>query len=299
MARKIDRTKFIGGSDSAAVLGVSPFCTPLELYMRKRGELQEQSETEAMRWGKLLEPAILKRFKQTTGVAMKRNMHLHHGMHPWMRATLDAFVPASACVVEAKSAIDDDEWGDEEAGEIPEHYAPQVQHNIAVASSALGVEVKSAYVPVLFLRRRRFAVYRVARDESFARDLIDAEHAFWQRVQSGTPPDPINAADAMRRWWKDNGANVEVGDDLALAVSAFKQSKEQEKKLKDDIERAGDALRIAFGENAALTYQGKVIATYKAQVDRRIDIDKLRAKYPEIATDCTKVDMHKRVLRLK
>ena len=38
---KMDRTKGIGGSDVAAICGVSPWKTPLQIYLEKIGESAE------------------------------------------------------------------------------------------------------------------------------------------------------------------------------------------------------------------------------------------------------------------
>ena len=58
--QRIDRHAGLGGSDAAAVLGLSPWTSPLDLYLDKRGELDEEPEqpTNWQRWGHLLEDLI-------------------------------------------------------------------------------------------------------------------------------------------------------------------------------------------------------------------------------------------------
>ena len=65
MSREIaipDRTKFIGGSDAATILGKSPWSTPYELWREKIGDPVRKRFTSAMRWGTLLEPVVLQHF---------------------------------------------------------------------------------------------------------------------------------------------------------------------------------------------------------------------------------------------
>jgi predicted phage-related endonuclease len=64
------RRQTLGASDAAAALGLSPYCSPLQLYLRKIGSLPEQEETEAMRWGTLLEPLLAREYTRRTGLPL-------------------------------------------------------------------------------------------------------------------------------------------------------------------------------------------------------------------------------------
>lgn len=62
------RKRGIGGSDAAAALGMSPWKTQLELYLEKRGELMAPDiDSEAMLWGRVLEPVIRQQYAERTG----------------------------------------------------------------------------------------------------------------------------------------------------------------------------------------------------------------------------------------
>jgi putative phage-type endonuclease len=61
----------IGGSDIAAILGLSPWRTPLDVY-RDKVDGAEQPETEAMRWGRLLEDVIAREYAVRAGVRIQR-----------------------------------------------------------------------------------------------------------------------------------------------------------------------------------------------------------------------------------
>jgi predicted phage-related endonuclease len=45
---EVDRSRFLGGSDAAAVMGLSPWTTPLELWMLKTGR-KAREEPDAQR----------------------------------------------------------------------------------------------------------------------------------------------------------------------------------------------------------------------------------------------------------
>ena len=89
------RRKGIGGSDAAAVLGISPFRTGRDLYYDK---LNIVTADDAENWvqlevGTLLEPLVAKIFAHKTGYKIyRRPFMFRHPKYPWMLADLDYMV---------------------------------------------------------------------------------------------------------------------------------------------------------------------------------------------------------------
>lgn len=89
------RRKGIGGSDAAAVLGISPFRTGRDLYYDK---LNIVTADDAENWvqlevGTLLEPLVAKIFAHKTGYKIyRRPFMFQHPLYPWMLADLDYMV---------------------------------------------------------------------------------------------------------------------------------------------------------------------------------------------------------------
>ena len=89
------RRKGIGGSDAAAVLGISPFRTGRDLYYDK---LNIVTADDAENWvqlevGNLLEPLVAKIFAHKTGYKIyRRPFMFQHPLYPWMLADLDYMV---------------------------------------------------------------------------------------------------------------------------------------------------------------------------------------------------------------
>ena len=85
------RRRGIGSSDSPAILGLSPFASPLSVYVDKLGLSDEREQTEQQKWGLILEPHIVEEFARETGrTAEHRNDLLRSKSHPFMQATCDA-----------------------------------------------------------------------------------------------------------------------------------------------------------------------------------------------------------------
>jgi predicted phage-related endonuclease len=62
----------IGGSDVAALLGISPWHSQMSLWMEKRGELENAEQTDNQRWGLALEEPIRSAFEEDTDIPVLR-----------------------------------------------------------------------------------------------------------------------------------------------------------------------------------------------------------------------------------
>ena len=62
-----DRRSGLGGTDASAIMGVSKFKTPYQVYLDKLGELPEQPDNDRMRYGRMQEPVIRQWYADTTG----------------------------------------------------------------------------------------------------------------------------------------------------------------------------------------------------------------------------------------
>lgn len=104
-----DRKKGIGGSDVAAVLGLSPWRTPLDVFNDKTAEtVDEKPQSDAAHFGTILEDVVADEFARRTGFKVARftktlsqNPGCHTGGVGWARANLDRVIvnPAIAKTV--------------------------------------------------------------------------------------------------------------------------------------------------------------------------------------------------------
>lgn len=104
-----DRKKGIGGSDVAAVLGLSPWRTPLDVFNDKTAEtVDDKPQSDAAHFGTILEDVVAEEFARRTGFKVMRfnktisqNPGAHAGGVGWARANLDRVIvnPAIAKTV--------------------------------------------------------------------------------------------------------------------------------------------------------------------------------------------------------
>lgn len=248
------RNTGIGASEIAAAAGLSPYQTPLELYLRKRGEIPPFQGNDATRMGTLLEPVVKSEFKRITGLipidespAMYRS-----GLYEWMTATPDMIVTDSE-LAEVKTASwrMKSSWGDEHSDAIPDQYLCQTQWQMAV----MGMGFTSVHVPVLF-DGFETRIYRVERNELMIGYLIEAGQELWERIQNGDPPEPNWEHESTPKLIREmhseiNSQVIELGDITADAWFTYEYLGKQVKEINDRRERYKSEVLYAIGDNYA------------------------------------------------
>lgn len=272
----------IGGSDVAAILGLSKWATPLQVYQQKRGELGDQPDNPAMRWGRYLEPVVRQAYADETGNEVRvLDQMLRHPLHEFMVANLDGFVAPEhgpRRIFEAKTARTAEGWGEPGSDEIPQPYLLQVQHYLAVTGFIV------ADVAVL-VGGSDFRIYEVPEDRELQEMMIDAEAEFWSRVQRGDPPEPVTVADAVARWGRSSRSDIVTADEATLqAVQTLRAARDSIKAAEAIEETAKAIVMKALGECDTLAdAAGKALVTWRASAaPQRFDVAAFRAAHPDL-----------------
>ncbi|MFI1524973.1 YqaJ viral recombinase family protein [Streptomyces griseus] len=126
------RAAGIGGSEIAAVMGISPYESRFSLWHRKQGLIAPVEESEEMFWGKVHEPAICERFDSLhPELRVAYSPTYAAAGRPWQIANPDRLIVTDyitgtpTAIVEAKTARDDHGWGNSGTDDIPVHYRAQ------------------------------------------------------------------------------------------------------------------------------------------------------------------------------
>lgn len=175
-------------SETPAVLGISPWVTPYQLWLAKTGRATEEPN-EAMRRGTALEPLARHAYEVETGHVMQP-LVLQDGEYA---ASLDGVTLDGELIVEIKCPYKGQAsslWQALEAGEVPEHYRMQIQHQLMVSGAALAH---------LWVFDGKAGLLREIRPEPQA---VGAIHAGWEAfvpfLTSDTPP-PLGERDTRER----------------------------------------------------------------------------------------------------
>lgn len=288
-----ERRKGIGGSDVAAILGLSPWRTAYQIWEDKTGLAEEQIETPALYWGRLLEDPIRQAYADRTGLTVtKPDRTFTSAEHPFMIANLDG-IASDGRLVELKTSSRADGWGEEGTDEIPEYYMTQVQHYMAV----MGVDRTDVGV---LIAGRDFRIYTVLADVELQQMLIGEEARFWKLVTTNTPPEVSCAADAARRWRTAtakkaidaNASQFAVWQNLCTIRTQIADLQEREDALKAE-------LMSEMQDAVSLKANGKTLASWSLPATRKtVDSKRLKAEFPEIYAQVLKTGTPQRTFRI-
>lgn len=303
------RRQGIGGSDVAAILGLSPWHTAVDVALEKRGECPPKGNQEAMHWGSLLEDVIALEYARVTGRRVQRvNATLRHPDHDWMLAHIDrAIVNREVAgnvrwrggrlttdrLLECKTAngFAAQAWGEPGSDAIPDHYLVQCQWYLGIT----GCEVADLAV---LIGGQDYRAYSIPRDEGLIGAATQAAERFWRNLQQGIFPEPQSVEDARRLWpLHQAGKSVIVGPEVADACLRLEQLAAERKRLEEEEEQAKARITAAFGDAEEITHQGRRLATWKSQAWSRVDVTRFKAEQPQIAEQYTSGG-ESRVLRL-
>lgn len=245
-----ERTKYLGGSEAAAILGLSKYQSALSVYLNKIGEGIEVEDNEKMLWGRLLESVIAAEYARRTGYKVWHNAEYKHYIHPeypWMGCLPDAIAHdpfRGDGVLEIKTASEyvKNEWDD---GNSPEQYVVQLYHNMAVCGTVWGALV-------VLIGGSDFRIHEYNADKELFDLIVQKESEFWhEHVLKRIPPDPTGASlDVLGKLYKqDNGSSivlrqVEVGN----AIRQYLDTKTALEALTKKHEDAKAVIQAAMGE---------------------------------------------------
>lgn len=271
-----DRINGIGGSEAAAVLGLSPFKTRYQVWSDKRGLSGESEPTAAMEWGTRLEPVIRQWYSDKTGRTVRDSGHVASKEHPFMLCTPDG-VTDDGRLLEVKTAGSSRDWGEPGTDEVPIHYQIQVQHNMVVTGLAV------ADLPVLIAGRDP-RIYEVPADRELQQMIIEREAAFWKMVEAGEPPEAVSYADAVKRFARSKAQLIEADSEALAAVSLLHELEAAAKDTKRQEEQARFIiLRLMGGADTLVDANGDVLVTCKTAKDSvRFDSKAFELAHPRL-----------------
>ena len=279
------RRQGIGGSDAAAALGLSPWKSPLELYLEKTGEEPKvrTEASESMIWGRILEPVIREEFAKRTGYPVKplRSM-LQHPCYPFLLADLDGVleVPGKGNgVLEIKtaSAYSASDW---ESGRIPDHYMLQLQHYLAVSGLTFAV------ITVL-TGGNRLTWHLVNADAELIENLIQLESDFWQKVTRRIPPS-VDASTACSELLAKlypvscNPAPLILPQEADGWIQEFLRAKTDADAAEKRKRLAENRLKEVMGEHERAASPGGGQVVWKTVQSSRLDTARLKQDEPAV-----------------
>ena len=245
------RTK-ITATDTAKIMNLSPFCTPLQLWEEKLGLRESTPINDKMREGSLMEEQA-RDFLNSLSETNFKPIVLESIDFPFMMASLDG-MNSVGDIVEIKCGKKS--YEDLKEGKIPDYYYAQIQKQIYVSNSIC--------CKYFCYRSENEHMYNIInRDDAFIEKMIEAEKQFYQCLLNFFPP-PATDKDFIK---KDN-------DDWYKHTEIWKNTKRQIKIL----EAKEEALRhelIAMCDGQSS--QGNGVRISKTITKGRVDYSNIEA----------------------
>lgn len=202
------RRRGIGGSDAAAILGISPWRTARDLYYDKLNVVKADMDENwvALEMGHLLEDLVARIFAKKTGLHIfQRKVMFQHPLYPWMLADLDYLVElpdGSNAILEIKTTNYNarENWWYNGEEIVPVYYESQGRHYMSV------MNLDRVYFCCLYGNNEDEVIIRhLDRDYAYESELIALEDAFWnEHVQKRQLPDYTESGDlilqSLQRW---------------------------------------------------------------------------------------------------
>lgn len=301
-----DRSKFIGGSDAAAIIGLSPWATPVELWMQKTGrapkDVIDPARQKMFDRGHKLEPFI----REMVIDKLRERGHLVELIavnaryidpeHSFMSCEIDFELMLDGehinCDAKSVSGFARKKWGEEDTEEVPIEYAAQFMHGLMITDRS----------KCLVAALRSFDdvdIYWTYRDDEVVDAMRKKEVMFWnEHVLTDVPPDTFTFDDVKLLFPNDNGQAVEASDDIAEKVAQLKDVKEKIKAFEEAEEALKQEIADFISPNALLNYGGRELASWKGQGYSRFDDKRFRNEHAALAAQFTNHSTI-RVLRLK
>lgn len=299
----------VGGSDVAALIGLSRYASPTSLFYEKVGLLDgDHDDSPRQRIGKRMEQVLAAEFHDETGLYVAgEQTWCQHPEFGWARCTLDGYVfdhagelpvfnrehvsDVALGVVEFKT---DGRFGWPDG--VPANIRAQTVWQMGVTG------LRHCWLVVMFAGFR-VEVFELDWDVDAESDwefMLDTAHTFWNRVLAGSPPpadDHPATTSALTEVFTDPDGLLEASDDDRGLVGRLQLAKARTKAAQVDEARLGNELRAVLGGHTDLVHgtievrngvrKPVVIASWREQTSARIDTTALRANEPDIADKYT------------
>ena len=286
------REEGIGSSEVATVLGVNPYDTPYQLWLRKTKQVEsEENENFLMKAGHYLEDAISHFCADDADLDIVKSSASEFVVvdkeKPFLRASPDRYAfpkgekhtDDNRVIIECKSTqkpVDPDN--------LSKYWFVQVMYQLRVT------RVPSAYIAWL-TQGRDFGCKPIYYDEDFGQFIAEEVERFWvDCVVGGREPALSNVQDVIIKYPRhDEGKKIYATEELIDLWSELKDTNAEIKRLqsqKDEIEAAMktsmlDAERIVI--KADNDNPERTIATWKASKEsEKFDLETFRNENPEV-----------------
>ena len=305
----------VGGIDVAVIFGLSPWTTPLELWMMKKGRMPPKAppNPDQLEMGHFLEPIAAHFYAKRTGNTVIDDNHLYqHALYPYALANIDRRYirkeDGETGVLECKSLTyhKAEDWAD---GAYPIYYELQLRFYLAV------LDLKHGAFSALWGNNPEhdLATPDLIRDQATEGIIFEKLDQWIWSLRHDKPPTmedvkPKLAMDALARIYGASQKGLPTIEfpmryEATLRKIATLQADNAE--LNSTIKKNEEAItahsvRIAelmkeHEHGILTTTNDKLLVDFVTKVTRRVNSDYLKREHPDIYQEALKATENRKV----
>jgi putative phage-type endonuclease len=274
-----ERKNYLGASEIAAVMGISQFKTPLQVYAEKVGLIEppDLSDIEAVEIGSDLEDYVAKKFEKKSGFKVRRdNRDFKHKQYPYIVGHLDRWILSEDALLECKttSAWNAKKWKDEE---MPREYIAQINVYCGLVGKSIG------YVACL-IGGQKFAWKKVKFDSKLFEKQVEAAKNFWEKnvLAKVAPLATEGDTELLGELFAGSDAtetlhfDAEMSERVNAVIEARQGGTQSMKEAKEELESLSNQLKQLLGEYAVAATNMYNVTWKPQRVAPFVDTDKMK-----------------------
>ncbi|MBE0568932.1 MAG: YqaJ viral recombinase family protein [Deltaproteobacteria bacterium] len=243
-----ERKKGIACSELAAILGVSPWESEMDVWSRKRNLVPDTPDNIVFKTGRELEPLVAREYAEMEKVELIEGELIRHPSAPLL-GTPDRLIKGMNRGLEIKTVQSPyalDKWGEPGSDQVPLYYATQVAGYLAITG------YDSWDLAALFVGSE-IRVYRIQRDLELEAEILRRVSEWWTRhIINGEEP-AIDGSAACSNYLSQKyqrntlpliGANEEA-EELLLKLFAMRDQVKSDELVLTELE---NKLKALIGE---------------------------------------------------
>lgn len=275
-----DRQTYLGATDIAAILGVDPYKTALDVYNEKLGLVPSFAGNKQTERGQKLEDVAAKEYTEETGRKVhKRQTELIHPEYDFIRGHIDRRVVGDKRPVEIKCPSRGMFHKIKREG-LPDSWILQMQTYLGLDGSPVG-----DFAPFC-ADAWEILPFEVVAEPGVYEQIVHVAVAFWtENVLRRVPPKPVTADRPLIEFAKVGG-DIAVREDAGFlqAAELLQEAKQLERDGKELLDIAKQQIKLAVGGEFGKYRGGCLKALHYSLSQGHLKFDKARlaAEHPEI-----------------
>ena len=255
----MERNKYIGGADIAALCGVSRYKGEYEVWLSKTSEAFQKPSSSAMEWCNRLEKVVADKFAENHAFDLIPGRPIAHPEHAFVGGTPDfIYVEAdgSQGVLEVKitNQYNAKDWDN---GDCPDEYLLQLQWYLMLTGLTYG------YLAVL-IGGQDYREVRIIADVKLHKNMLAIAQNFWHNyVETRTPPPCEMRAETIALvYGKDDGSTKQLTHPASF-IETLKAKEAEIKRIEAEVEAMKNEIKQALGESTFGLIDNRFLVEWK------------------------------------